>query len=184
MRLAWQCVRCWRTRPMLSHRAKCAGAALVMGAAVLLTGQPLVGQDGPPRRPLRVDPQPVASDKSVKYDYDIVYVRAPRTVKGGDGKQGGDGTERLALVWPDARQPFNMRASTDLMLLPPDGRGEMLVAGAPGAIADPYVSFDAQWVYYTHFHDTSGQGGADVYKVDIKTRKTVRLTHQEWTPNA
>src|SRR5262249_40631526 len=26
--------------------------------------------------------------------------------------------------------------------------------------------------------------GADVYKVHVKTRKTVRLTRQEWTPNA
>src|SRR5262249_54482204 len=93
------------------------------------------------------------------------------------------GKERLAMVWPDASEPFNMRASTDLMLLHPDGKDELLVAGAPGAIADPYVSFDARWVYYTHFHDLTGRGGADVYKVDVKTRKVVRLTQQQWTRN-
>src|SRR5262245_55331355 len=103
-----------RTLAMLSGRTKCAGAVLVLGAAVLLTGPSLVGHDGPPKRPLRVDPQPIASDQSVRYDYDIVYVRAPRTLK----DQGG--WERLAMVWPDASEPFNLRASTDLILLHPD----------------------------------------------------------------
>src|SRR5207244_784827 len=116
-------------------------------------------------------------DKTIRYDYDIVYVRAPRAVKGPRDE------ERLAMVWPDASAPFNLRASTDLMLLHPDGREEVLVAGAPGAIADPYVSFDAQWVYYSYFHDVTGRGGADVYKVHVKTGKTVRLSQQQWTPN-
>src|SRR5262249_30501899 len=89
----------------------------------------------------------------------------------------------LAMVWPDASEPFQMLASTDLMLLHPDGKAEVLVEGGKGAIADPYVSFDAQWVYYSYFHDVSGSGGADVYKVHVKTRKTVRLTRQQWTPN-
>src|SRR5262249_16467827 len=40
-----------------------------------------------------------------------------------------------------------------------------------------------QWVYYTYFHDVTGDGGADVYKVHVKTRKTVRLTQQQWTLN-
>src|SRR5882724_10850658 len=148
---------------MLSSKVKWAARFVLLA---LLSGQPVFGQDGPLKRPLRVDPAPIAGDKSVKYDYDIVYVRAPRTVKDKDGK------DRLAMVWPDASAPFNMRASTDLMVLHPDGSSEMLVAGAPGAIADLYVSFDAQWVYYTYFHETMGRGGADVYKVHVKTRKT------------
>src|SRR5439155_14471407 len=102
---------------------------------------------------------------------------APRLVKGSDGK------ERQAQVWPNAAEPESLRAPTDLMLLHPDGSEEVLVAGGKGAIADPYVSFDAKWVYYSYFHDLSGNGGADVYKVDVKTRKTVRLTQQRWTPN-
>src|SRR5262249_28953288 len=32
-------------------------------------------------------------------------------------------------------------------------------------------------------HDVTGSGGADVYKVHVKTRKPVRLTQQQWTPN-
>src|SRR5262249_42618834 len=149
----------------------------MIAVASVIAGQPLVAQDKPLQRPLRVDPAPIASDKSVKYDYDIVYVRAPRTAKSKDGK------ERLAMVWPDESEPFNMHASTDLMLLHPDGKDELLVAGAPGAIADPYVSFDAQWVYYTHYRDLTGRGGADVSKVNVKTRKVVQLTHQQWTRN-
>jgi hypothetical protein len=69
------------------------------------------------------------------------------------------------------------------MLLHPDGSEEVLVAGGTGAIADPNVSFDARGVYYSSFHDVGGHGGADVCKVDVRTRKTVRLTHQQWTPN-
>src|SRR5262249_34188242 len=71
----------------------------------------------------------------------------------------------------------------DLMLLRPDGSEEVLVEGGKGAIADPYVSFDARWVFYSYHHDVSGHGGADVYKVHVKTRKVVRLTQQQWTPN-
>src|SRR5215510_10216660 len=148
-----------------------------LSCAILVAQQPLAAQDRPPQRPLRVDPAPIASDRSIKYDYDIVYVRAPRTAKDRTGK------ERLAMVWPDASEPFNIRASTDLMLLHPDGKDELLVAGAPGAIADPYVSFDAQWVYYTHYRELTGRGGADVFKVNVKTREVVRLTQQQWTRN-
>ncbi|MBM3997284.1 MAG: hypothetical protein FJ303_24515 [Planctomycetes bacterium] len=62
----------------------------------LFTGIVMLGACGaaaqkkrPPGK-LRVDPPHITMDKSVKYDYDIVYVRAPRfdTVKGQDGKEG------------------------------------------------------------------------------------------------
>jgi hypothetical protein len=72
------------------------GLTLFASLAVLSTWQPLAGQDKPLQRPLRVGPPPIAGDKSVNYDYDIVYVRAPRTAKGRNGK------EQLAMVWPDA----------------------------------------------------------------------------------
>ena len=153
------------------------GRTCLAAAAVLLTCQFLAGQEGPPKGPLRVAPPHISTDKNVKYDYDIVYVRAPREVKGADGKS------RPAQVWPNAAEPENLRASTDLMLLHPDGSEEILVSGGKGAIADPYVSFDAQWVYYSCFHDLSGHGGADIYKVHVKSRKIERLTKQQWTPN-
>jgi hypothetical protein len=176
---------------MCGTREKWLAAAVFVGAVFASSGtvapqgpkgkQPqaeqVPGELKPPKGPLRVDPANVATDKSVKYDYDIVYVRAPRFVKGPDGK------ERPAPVWPDASNPENLRAPTDLMLLHPDGTEEILVPGGKGAVADPYVSFDARWVYYTYFHDHTGRGGADVYKVNVKTRKTVRLTRQQWTRN-
>src|SRR5262245_49645558 len=63
----------------------------------------------PPQRPLNVKPRPVADDKSIKYDYDIVYVRAPRFVKTKDKDQ-------PAVVWPDAHHPTKMRVGgVDLM---------------------------------------------------------------------
>src|SRR5262245_26739096 len=84
----------------------------LLGGAMLHAPQPLAAQEKPLDRPLRIDPAAIASDQSIKYDYDIVYVRAPRTAK--DNKSG---KERLAMVWPDASEPFHMHASTDLMLL-------------------------------------------------------------------
>jgi hypothetical protein len=46
-----------------------------------------------------------------------------------------------------------MEPGADLMLLHPDGQEEMLVAGGDGSITDPMVSFDGEWVYYTHIYD-------------------------------
>jgi hypothetical protein len=164
---------------------------LVTGLALVAVNRPGAdgqGKDSPtparegtrnksPQGQLDVAPPHVATDKTIKYDYDIVYVRAPRVVPGKTGKG------QPAPVWPNAAEPENLRAATDLMLLHPDGSEKVLVAGGKGAVAEPYVSFDAQWVYYSYFHDLSGHGGADVYKVHVKTRKAVRLTRQQWTPN-
>lgn len=61
--------------------------------------------------------------------------------------------------------------------------------GTDGSIADPAVSFDGQWVYYSHFRGLKQAGerpspaGADIYKVHAKSRKVVRLTDQTFTPN-
>ena len=75
-------------------------------------------------------------------------LRPRAALRQGQGRQGPPGA-----VWPDAGEPTNLRASTDLMLLHPDGSEEVLVAGGKGAIADPFVSFDGEWVYYAYFHD-------------------------------
>jgi hypothetical protein len=131
----------------------------------------------PPDR-IDVTPKPVASDKSVKLDYDIVYVRAPRN---------GD---KVGTNWPEIANPVFMDAGADLMLLHPDGSEEVLVKGGKGSVTDPVVSFDGESVYYTLFHDLTGastyQGpaaGADIYKLHVKTRKAVKLTGQTFTPN-
>src|SRR5215467_13226699 len=78
---------------------------------------------------LNVNPPPIAGDKSVKYDYDVVYVRAPRH---------GD---RGRSLWTEIAHPALMDAGADLMLLHPDGKEELLVKGGEDAsITEPVVS--------------------------------------------
>jgi hypothetical protein len=127
---------------------------------------------------INVEPKPVSSDKSVKLDYDIVYVRMPR--KG----------DKIGTNWTEISNPTFMDPGADLMLLHPDGKEEVLVKGGPGSVTDPMVSFDGEWVYYSQFHELKGgsiyQGaaaGADIYKIHVKSRKIVQLTKQEFTPN-
>jgi hypothetical protein len=122
--------------------------------------------------PLRMDPPHISTDPSVRYDYDIVYVRAPR--------RAADGKSR----WAEVGDPRTMEPGADLMLLHPDGSEEVLVAVAGDeAIADPYVSFDGRSVYFAKFHDTVKHKGSDIYRVHVPTRKVARLTHQVFTPN-
>src|SRR5258708_11584605 len=98
---------------MLRIRLKTASGGLVVMGVFALS---VASRDNPPQRPLRVAPLPISTDKTVRCDYDIVYVRAPRFVHGSDGK------DRQAQVWPNASEPMNLRAATDLMLLHPNGR--------------------------------------------------------------
>jgi Hydrazine synthase alpha subunit middle domain len=115
-------------------------------------------------------------------NYDIVYVRSPRP---------GD-LSRVTI--PEVKDPILIPPGADLMLLHPDGSEEVLVAGGNGAIVDPVLSFDAEWVYYSKFHDqrrsalnvqrrNASRAGADILKLNLKTREIVQLTFQEWTPN-
>ncbi len=121
----------------------------------------------------------ISTDKSIHYDYDIVYVRALRA---------GDKVHKR--FYTDIATPVTLEPGADLMLLKPDGKEEILVTGGDGAVTDPSVSFDGEWVYYTLIHTMKGAGpwqpplhGADIYKIHVPTRKIVRLTHQEFTPN-
>jgi len=128
-----------------------------------------------PETPFDIDPQPIASDEGVKYDYDIVYVRSPRWVEEKDRKR--------AARWAEFAHLFNVTPGSDLVLLHPDGKEEVLVEGGEGAIQDPYVSFDGEWVFYTRFHEATGrpnQAGADIYKIHVPTRKVIRLTQQQY----
>jgi hypothetical protein len=133
-----------------------------------------------PQLPLKVNPPPIASDKSVKWDYHIVYVRAPR-FSGADAKG-----KKLPSHWAEIGHPTMAPPEADLMLLRPDGREEVLVQAGKGSVQDPYVSFDGQWVYYTLFHDPKAgewTAGADIYKIHVPSRKIVRLTFPQATPN-
>jgi Hydrazine synthase alpha subunit middle domain len=114
-------------------------------------------------------------------NYDIVYVRAPRY---------GDAT---IADWPEVINPTKMEPGADLMLLKPDGREEILFPAGNGAVIDPVVSFDAQWVYFVYFpdvrksernyqRDNAPKQGSDIYKIHLPTRQVIRLTQQKWTP--
>jgi hypothetical protein len=163
-----------------------ATAAKTLAGAIFAPGFLLVGTllltdslAGKPNRkgPFNIDVPKVSTDATIQYDYDLVYIRTPRK-----------GNAPHSSRWPDASLPLNVDAGGDLMLLHPDGSEELLVAGGKGSVTDPSVSFDGEWVYYSRFEDLTdrtGHGGsaADVYKIHVKTRKVVRLTHQEFTPN-
>jgi hypothetical protein len=147
----------------------------------LLAGFLFAQKPEPPKylEPVNVVIPHVTTDKSITYDYDIVYVRA---------KRAGDKVHKRFFT--DFSSPVTLEAGADLMLLHPDGKEELLVEGGKGSITDPVVSFDAQWVYYVHVHDLTNYSqwnpprrGADIYKIHLKSRKIVRLTNQRYTPN-
>ncbi len=156
-------------------------AGPILGLGLLLVSLPCQTRPvaGKPisKGPFNIVIPKITTDPTIRYDYDIVYVRTPRR-----------GNAPHSSRWPDASLPLNVDAGGDLMLLHPDGSEERLVAGGKGSVTDPFVSFDGQWVYYAQFEDLKDRTGhrgaaADVYKIHVKTRKVVRLTHREFTPN-
>jgi hypothetical protein len=162
--------------------AVCLGAALTLGSSSWLSCQTLAQEAGaaakPSAWPLSVNPPHISTDKTVKYDYPVVYVRAPKLIK----KKNND----VASAWPEFGHPTRIDAGYDLMLLHPNGNEEVLVPGGRGAVTDPFVSFDGESVYYSYFHDPNAgewTAGADIYRIHVKTRKIVRLTSQQMTPN-
>ena len=114
--------------------------------------------------------------------YDVVYVRQPRF---------GDNANS---TWPEVFHPARIDPGADLMLLHPNGTEEVLVAGGDGAVTDPFVSFDAQWVYYAYLYDVHEAQlnyqrdwlpyrGSDIFRIHLATRQIQQLTHGEFTPN-
>ncbi|GJM09178.1 MAG: hypothetical protein DHS20C11_14540 [Lysobacteraceae bacterium] len=115
-------------------------------------------------------------------DYDIVYVRQ---IRNGD---------LVNTTWPEVFHPGRIDAGADLILRHPDGSEEVLIDCDVCSVTDPFVSFDAQWVYYSLFPDVSPgalntqrgnlpYAGADIYRLNFSTREIQRLTFQEFTPN-
>src|SRR5262247_237541 len=96
-------------------------------------------------RVLDVEPRPIGSDPSVRWDYDIVYVRARRA---------GDSVHKR--FYTDIAAPVYLEPGADLMLLHPDGSEELLVEGGEGAVTDPMVSLDGESVFYTLIHTLKG----------------------------
>ncbi|MBL4774081.1 MAG: hypothetical protein JKX98_10975 [Alcanivoracaceae bacterium] len=112
-------------------------------------------------------------------NYDIVYVRQPRF---------GDNTN---TTWPEVFHPAEMDKGADLMLLHPDGTEEILVDCTNCSVTDPFVSFDAKWVYYSKFHDLTQINtqrdlpllGADIFRINLASRVIEQLTNGKFTPN-
>lgn len=103
------------------------GFVLLATVLVLAAAMPAPGQvpknANPSPKALDVTPEHFAKDASVKLDYDIVYVRAPRR---GDDKQ---------IAWTEVFNPLRAEPGSDLMLLHPNGREEVLVsAGDVGQV--------------------------------------------------
>lgn len=163
-------------RPCLLRCVRLLCAPLV---AMSLSPVPANGAEPLFNETLKIDVPHISTDSSVKYDYDIVYVR---------GKRSGD--EIHKRFYTDIAQPVYLEPGADLMLLHPDGSEELLVAGGEGSVTDPVVSLDGRSAYYSRIHSLKGSNadqpsrtGADIFKIDIKTRKVVRLTNQRFTPN-
>jgi len=130
-------------------------------------------------QPINVNVPHIKTDKTINYDYDIVYVRADRA---------GDTVHKR--FYTDFSQPVTMEPGADLMLLHPDGKEEVLVDGGNGSVTDPMMSFDGEWVFYSYLYDLRNRSqwdppstGADIFKLHLKTRKIVKLTTQDFHPN-
>ena len=87
-------------------------AVVVCGSVLAAPKEPLF------LKILNTEIRPIATDNSVKWDYDIVYVRAPRA-----------GDEVHKRFYTDFSAPITMEPGADLMLLRPDGSEELLVKG-------------------------------------------------------
>jgi hypothetical protein len=105
-------------------------------------------------------PRPITDDKTVAYDYPIVYVRVAR---------------------PYPKEYFNINhlnqaglhqtnpPGAELRLLHPDGKDELLVPVEPQeSITDPAVSPDGQWVYFAKFHHMATGASASMTKLQSK----------------
>lgn len=119
---------------------------------------------------------------SAAVNYDIIYVRQVRF------------GELENTTWPEIFHPARIDPGADLMLLHPDGSEEVLVDCTDCSVTDPVLSFDAQWVYYSLFHNVqSGElntqrgdlpyAGADIFRMNLQTRQIEQLTFGEFTPN-
>jgi hypothetical protein len=206
----WQCLVLLE-KTMRRLKMLCCGLALLIGVAAagvvtqhLIDSQCFKSQataaepDSPAERigdtkpapkrqwdPGRDFPPHVSKDKSVVFDYPIVYVRVPRPYP--KEYYGINHLNQAGLHQTNA-------PGAELRLLHPDGRDESLVpVEKDESITDPMVSFDGQWVYFAKFHQMGvgnahmtklrSRKGADIYKIHVRTRKLVQLTHQERTPN-
>ena len=101
--------------------------------------------------------------------YDIVYVRQPRY---------GDNTN---TTWPEVAHPAAARARCRPHAAASRRHARKCwLPGGVGAVTDPFVSFDAQWVYYSFFYDVRPQG--DNNQRGLPYRRRRHLPHQSRDP--
>jgi hypothetical protein len=100
--------------------------------------------------------------------------------------------DEINTIWPEIFHPARMDPGADLVLLHPDGSEEILVDCDTCGVTDPFVSFDAIWVYYSLFHDLTQLNtqrgnlptlGADIFRINLNSREIQQLTHGKFTPN-
>ena len=97
---------------------------IALAAFSLLLAALAVAQPPDASGPINVSPKPLASDKAVKIDYDIVYVRAPRN---------GD---KVGTNWPEISNPVFMDAGADLALVEGEGENDHALGEDAGAQCD------------------------------------------------
>ena len=119
-----------------------AAAALILATFLGASAQKRGPKEEKYLAPIDVVVPKIDTDKTVKYDFDIAYVRARRA---------GDDTHKR--FYTDFSSPVTMEPGADLMLLHPDGSEELLVKGGEGSVTDPVVSLDGKWIFYTHIHN-------------------------------
>jgi hypothetical protein len=99
---------------------------------------------------------------SVGVDYDIIYVRYPAK----------DSNDDFVTI-PQGEEAYNIAPGADLIRLRPDGSEEILVDCTTCSVMDPFISYDARWVYYSKIddidpsHHKGGAAGGFIYKIDI-----------------
>src|SRR4029453_8915134 len=102
----------------------------ILACLIVLAPSVTLAQDKEPlfEDPINVNVPHFSTDKTVNYDYDIVYVRADRA-----------GDEMHKRFFTDFWQRVTMERGAALMLLHPDGTKEVLVEGGNGSVPDPVI---------------------------------------------
>lgn len=106
----------------------------------------------------------------IALDYDIVYVRYPAT----------NPTSPYVTI-PQGEKPYDIAAGADLLLLKSDGSEEVLVDCDKCSVMDPFISYDAQWVYYSLIEEAKNKSASWLYKINLNNKpfKAIRLTFDD-----
>lgn len=110
----------------------------------------------------------VSAPQDAGIDYDIVYVRYPDP---GEGK---------FVSIPQGEKPYRITSGADLMLLHPDGAETVLVDCTQCSVMDPFISYNARWVYYSLIEDGRNESASWIYKIDLTAGAPytpIRLTY-------